>query len=55
MKYKIMGKYNGRKWEVVDTASSRAEAYRLMVEYNIAFGPDWRLAIKCGGEWIDEI
>ena len=44
--YKIMGKYKGQAWEVVDTATSKKEANYLLNEYRIAFGSDFTLKIK---------
>lgn len=40
--YVIMGEYQ-KNTEEVDTADSLREAGELLIEYRLAFGPDWRL------------
>lgn len=45
MIYQIRGCYRGRK-ETVDTAETLKEARRLLAEYRLAFGADWRLRLR---------
>lgn len=45
--YKIMGKYQGREAEEIDSANTMKDAQYLLQEYLMAFGPGWRL-------WITE-
>lgn len=47
MAWRIMGRYKGRT-EEVDTAETQGEAYRLLGEYRMAFGPGWEL-------WTEEV
>jgi len=44
--YVIRGKYLGCPWEDIDEADNRAEAERLLGEYQMAYGPEWSLTIK---------
>ena len=44
--YVIRGKYPGCPWEDIDEADTRAEAQRLLGEYQMAYGPEWSLTIK---------
>ena len=44
--YEIRGKYPGEPWETIDEADTKQEATRLLAEYRMAYGPDWRLCIK---------
>tara|TARA_R100000988_G_scaffold95670_1_gene62057 strand:+ start:562 stop:747 length:186 start_codon:yes stop_codon:yes gene_type:complete len=41
--FKIISKYKGGKFEVIDTANSLKEANRLVQEYEMAFGNDFRI------------
>jgi|TARA_B110000977_G_C10814373_1_gene391592 hypothetical protein len=52
--FQIIGKYNVSKYEghgyycsfeVIDTASSKSEAYALLHEYELSFGSDYELDI----------
>lgn len=44
--YEIRGKYPGEPWETIDEADTKQEANRLLAEYRMAYGPEWRLCIK---------
>lgn len=44
--YEIRGKYPGQPWETIDEADTKQEASRLLAEYRMAYGPEWRLCIK---------
>lgn len=44
--YEIRGKYPGEPWETIDEADTKQEAIRLLTEYRMAYGPEWRLCIK---------
>lgn len=41
-----MGSTRGEPWETIDEADTRQEANRLLAEYRMAYGPEWRLCIK---------
>ena len=41
--FKIISKYKGGQFEVIDSANSLKEANRLVQEYEIAFGSDYRI------------
>ena len=41
--FKIISKYKGGQFEVIDTANSLKEANRLVQEYEMAFGSDYRI------------
>ena len=43
--FKIIGRYRSDKFEVIDSADNEAEAYRLLGEYQIAFGNEWILRV----------
>jgi len=43
--YKIIGKYQGTT-EEIDSADTREAAETLLVEYRMAFGPNYTLWIK---------
>jgi len=40
----IIGKYRGDS-EVIDQADTRREAQELAAEYEMAFGPMWRISV----------
>ena len=44
--YKIMGKYPGQPWEDIDEFDTRPEALKMLAEYRMAYGPEWRFTIK---------
>ena len=44
--YKIISKYKDGQFEMIDSATSRIEANRLVNEYQAAFGNDFRV------EWL---
>ena len=44
--YRIMGKYPGQPWEEIDDFDTRPEAMKMLAEYRMAFGPEWKLTIK---------
>jgi len=44
--YEIRGKYPGEPWETIDEADTKQEANRLLAEYRMAYGPEWRLCVK---------
>mgnify|MGYP001171787729 FL=1 len=44
--YKIISKYKGGQFEMIDSATSKTEANRLVYEYQAAFGNDFRV------EWL---
>lgn len=45
--YEIRGKYPGEPWETIDEAQTRnRRPPRLLTEYRMAYGPEWRLCIK---------
>jgi hypothetical protein len=44
--FKIMGKYAGRAWEIIDTCTGEREACRMLREYAMAFGRGWQLEIR---------
>lgn len=44
--YRIMGKYPGQPWEVIDDFDTRPEALKMLAEYRMAYGPEWKLTIK---------
>ena len=41
--FKIISKYKGGQFEVIDNANSLKEANRLVQEYEMAFGSDYRI------------
>ena len=41
--YKIISKYKGGEFEIIDTASSLDEANFMVQEYESAFGNDFRV------------
>ena len=41
--FKIISKYKGGQFEVIDSANSLKEANRLVQEYEMAFGNDYRI------------
>jgi len=41
--FKIISKYKGGQFEVIDSANSLKEANRLVQEYEMAFGSDYRI------------
>tara|TARA_Y100001958_G_C21123441_1_gene466842 strand:+ start:739 stop:924 length:186 start_codon:yes stop_codon:yes gene_type:complete len=41
--FKIISKYKGGQFEVIDTTNSLKEANRLVQEYEMAFGNDYRI------------
>jgi len=43
VKYIIWGEYDGREKEELDEFESADEADRMIEEYALAFGPDWKL------------
>jgi len=43
--FRIIGKYKSNKAEVIDSASSLEEAYKLLLEYKLAFSNKWVLGI----------
>lgn len=43
--YKIMGKYCGVT-EEIDEFETREEAMRMLTEYRMAYGSEWKLWIK---------
>jgi hypothetical protein len=43
--YRIWGSYQGKKRELIDTATNPKSAIYLKNEYQMAFGKDWRLTI----------
>lgn len=44
--YKIRGKYPGQPWEDIDEFDTREEALKMLREYRMAYGPEWRFTIK---------
>lgn len=44
--FEIRGKYPGQPWETIDTADDEREARRLRREYEMAFGPEWRITYR---------
>ena len=38
-----MAKLTGQEAEEIDTAEGKDEARRLVREYSVAFGPEWRI------------
>ena len=44
--YKIISKYKGGQFEMIDSTTSKTEANRLVYEYQAAFGNDFRV------EWL---
>lgn len=48
MRFRIMGQYNSRPQEELDTAETESGAKYLMGEYRLAFGAGWRI-------WIEEV
>lgn len=47
----IWGRYKNGKPEVIDHATGKKDAAYLLGEYQLAFGPDWKL---WAGRRIDE-
>jgi hypothetical protein len=47
-KFEIIGTYRGES-EVVDETDDRKDAEYLKGEYQLAFGPEWRIRIKRTG------
>ena len=43
--FRIIGKYKSDKAEVIDSASSLEEAYKLLFEYKLSFGNKWVLEV----------
>ena len=43
--YKIMGKYCGET-EEIDEFETREEAMKMLTEYKMAYGSEWKLWIK---------
>ena len=43
--FKIMGKYLKGAWEVVDEFDTRAEADKMLTEYQLAYGTGWLLKV----------
>jgi len=43
--FKIIGKYNTDTFEVIDSARSLDEAYKLLYEYKLSFGSRFELKI----------
>lgn len=43
--YRIWGRYQGKKRELIDTATNPKSALYLKKEYQLAFGKDWELTI----------
>ena len=43
--YRIWGSYQGKKRELIDTATNPKSAIYLKGEYQLAFGKDWELTI----------
>ena len=43
--FKIIGRYNTDTFEVIDSASSLDEAYKLLYEYKLSFGNKWELKV----------
>ena len=43
--FRIIGKYNTDTFEVIDSASSLEEAYKLLFEYKLSFGSKFELDI----------
>jgi hypothetical protein len=41
--YKIISKYKGSEFEVIDTADNLDEANVMVQEYEMAFGNDFRI------------
>ena len=41
--FKIISKYKGGQFEVIDTTNSLKEANRLVQEYEMTFGSDYRI------------
>ena len=39
--YKIISKYKDGQFEMIDSATSKTEANRLVNEYQMAFGNEW--------------
>jgi len=52
-KFEIVGEYRGES-EVLDTAETRVQAEYLVGEYQLAFGPEWRIHLVNNENW-DEI
>ena len=43
--FKIISKYKGGQFEVIDTTNSLKEANRFVQEYEMAFGNDYRIEV----------
>lgn len=41
--YSIVGQHQGKTPEEIDSAMSESEALHLISEYQLAFGPDWKI------------
>lgn len=44
--YKIIGKYPGLPWEDIDEFDTWPETLKMLAEYRMTYGTEWRLAIK---------
>ena len=45
MSYQIIGTYQGTS-EVIDTTDTYKQACKLVIEYRLAYGSDWKIGIK---------
>lgn len=43
--WRIVGRYNGGKWETIDEASDWLESQYMLKEYALAFGDGWELMV----------
>ena len=39
--FNIVGSYNGKPFEIIDTASDQEEAIEMKRQYEIAYGNEW--------------
>lgn len=46
MKLLIVGYFNGER-QVLDIATNWIEGYKLLVDYKLAYGPNWDIQLKC--------
>ena len=44
--FEIRGKYRGKPWETIDEFDTEEEARKMLLEYEMAFGPDWTLRVR---------
>ena len=44
--FEIRGKYREKPWETIDEFDTAEEARKMLLEYQMAFGPEWRLTVR---------